>query len=431
MSALEELRTRAAGRYLDIETRWLEHFSAAAAIREGLDDCDETTRLLIGASLTQGYAAEAAALTNPSMVPVGPTSNGVQRFIISARAIGEGHISSIAFLTGEVAESGAVTLDERDPYFDNGRRSAAVYQRISFTRKLIELGVDEAIAGAILSDLGDQFTAPELDGALARAFARDIDPVAVTDTVRIMHWVASSNYRLHFDPSTPVSRRLISPAAPAESRGMEDARFVRFTEDDGSATNYATYTAFDGERILSQLIQTDDFVDFRISSMTGPTAYHKGLALFPRRVGGDYLALSRHDHESIYLMRSDTPRHWSNAEIVLRPEFDWEPVQVGNCGSPLETDHGWLVITHGVGPMRRYVLGAVLLDRDEPSKVTARLPEPLLEPPPGRELGYVPDVVYSCGSMIHGGRLIVPYGFADHGIAVAVGLVDEVIAAMV
>jgi predicted GH43/DUF377 family glycosyl hydrolase len=428
---LAEQRERASARYTNIEARWEEHVAAASAFVAGLSDLAELDRLVIGATLTQGYAYEAAALTNPSMVPLGPAEGGTQPFVMSARAIGEGHISSIAFLTGSIDEHGAVTLDPRDAFADNGQRTSAVYHQLSFARKLTELGVDEGVAEAILSEVGDDFTAEDLDEALRRASDRDLDPSAVAETVKIMHWVASSNYRLGFDPSDPISRRLISPAAPAESRGMEDARFVRFVDDDGAGTYYATYTAFDGERVLSQLIQSDDFTQFRISTMSGPTAYHKGLAIFPRRVQGDYLALSRHDHESIFLMRSDTPRHWSNAEVVMRPEFEWEVVQAGNCGSPLETDAGWLVITHGVGPMRRYVLGAMLLDRDEPSKVIGRLPIPLLEPRGDGSVGYVPDVVYSCGAMLHGGLLVLPHGFADHGTAIAVADVADVIAEMI
>ena len=206
----------------------------------------------------------------------------------------------------------------------------------------------------------------------------------------MVHWLSASSYEVSFDSDLPVSEHLISPAAPAESHGMEDARFVRFSDDDGEVTYYATYTAYDGMRILPQMIKTKDFHHFRMTTMSGPTAYHKGLALFPRKIRGDFAAVSRHDQETTFVMRSDNIRHWGNAEAVLIPEQGWEAIQTGNCGSPLETGAGWLLITHGVGPMRRYVLGAVLLDLDEPTKVLGRLKSPLLEPLEEESFGYVP-----------------------------------------
>jgi predicted GH43/DUF377 family glycosyl hydrolase len=254
-----------------------------------------------------------------------------------------------------------------------------------------------------------------------------MDPLSVQDTIKRMHWVADSNYRLSFDASLPLSEHVISPAAPAESRGIEDARFVRFTEDDGTVRYYATYTAFDGTRILPQLIETSDFSTFRMSTMTGPALQHKGMALFPRKVNGEYLALSRHDHERSFILRADHIRRWGNAEVVFGPETEWDIIQTGNCGSPIETEAGWLVITHGVGAMRRYVLGAILLDLDEPSKVLARLRTPLIEPEGDEVRGYVPNVVYSCGSLVHGGNLITPFGYSDSGIKIAVTPLDDLL----
>ena len=251
------------------------------------------------------------------------------------------------------------------------------------------------------------------------------------ETLDVIHWLATSSYDVAFQPDSSISERVIFPESPIESHGMEDARFVRFVEDDGSVSYFATYTAYDGVRILPQLIETDDFRHFRMSTMSGPTAYHKGLALFPRKVGGDYAAVSRHDQETVFVMRSDNLRLWGNAEAVLVPEHGWEAVQAGNCGSPLETEAGWLLITHGVGPMRRYVLGAVLLDLEEPAKVIGRLSSPLLEPAADESVGYVPDVVYSCGGMIVDDHLILPYGYADHGIRVATVPVAQLLDEMV
>lgn len=428
---LADARARAGGRYLDIESVWHRHFEMGAQHTDRLASVtDHDLRLLIGAYLTMGYAYEGAALTNPSMVPLGEVQDGAQPFVMSARAIGEGHISSVAFFTGSVGPDGSVDFDPRAPYAGNGERTTPLYDRLSFSRKIAELDFANEASSRILTAVPAQFTADQLDDALRNVTESDLDPVLVSDTVRMIHWLSASNYEVDFDPALPISQHLVSPAAPSESHGMEDARFVRFVDDDGGVTYYATYTAYDGMRILPQLIKTPDFHHFRMATMSGPTVYHKGLALFPRRVQGEFAAVSRHDHETTFVMRSDNIRHWDNAEAVLIPEQGWEAVQTGNCGSPLETEAGWLLITHGVGPMRRYVLGAVLLDLDEPTKVLGRLTSPLLEPAEDESVGYTPDVVYSCGSMIHEDRLILPYGYADYGIKVATVPVDDVLAEM-
>jgi predicted GH43/DUF377 family glycosyl hydrolase len=429
---LEEALARSAGRFRDIESHWLRHFDLAAervAVLASVEDPDQ--RRLIGSYLTLGYAYEAAALTNPSMVQFGESRDGVQPFVMSARAIGEGHISSVAFITGSASSAGVVQFDPRSPFADNGQRMEPTYRRRSFTHKLAELGFANEVSHRILGGLPDEFAVDELREALAAVTEADLDPVLVSDTVRMIHWLSDSSYEVVFDGDIPVSERLISPAAPSESRGMEDARFVRFVDDDGEVTYYATYTAFDGVRILPQLIETEDFRHFRMSTMSGPTAYHKGLALFPRKVDGEFAAVSRHDQETTFVMRSDNLRHWGNAEAVLVPEQGWEAVQTGNCGSPIETEAGWLLITHGVGPMRRYVLGAVLLDLDEPTKLVGRLTAPLLEPLEEESTGYVPDVVYSCGGMIVDDLLILPYGYADYGIRVATVPVSQLLDEMV
>jgi predicted GH43/DUF377 family glycosyl hydrolase len=422
---------RAKGRYRDIHATWLRHFEMAVERVPRLESVSgPDLQLLVGAYLTLGYAYEGAALTNPSIVPYGEESDGSQPFVMSARAIGEGHISSVAFFTGNAGAGGALTFDPRSPFADNGQRQEPLYRRLTFSLKLAELGFANEVSDRIVASLPPEFTPADLDLALPTAADIDLDPVLVSDTVRMVHWLSASSYEVLFDPDLPVSEHLISPAAPAESHGMEDARFVRFVDDDGEVTYYATYTAYDGMRILPQMIKTKDFHHFRMTTMSGPTAYHKGLALFPRKVRGEFAALSRHDQETTFVMRSDDVRHWGNAEAVLFPEQGWEAIQTGNCGSPLETEAGWLVITHGVGPMRRYVLGAVLLDLEEPTKLLGRLTSPLLEPLEEESVGYVPDVVYSCGSMIHDGKLILPYGYADFGIRVATVPVDRVLAQM-
>ena len=231
--------------------------------------------------------------------------------------------------------------------------------------------------------------------------------------------MAASNYTVEFPVESDISERVIFPSGPSESQGMEDARFVRFRHDDGTVLYYAVYTAFDGFQILPQLIETADFRTFRIATLNGEAARNKGMALFPRLIDGRYAALSRQDNESNFLMFSDDIRTWHEPIPIQQPEQPWELMQLGNCGSPLETDAGWLVITHGVGPMRRYALGAILLDLEDPRRVIGHLDQPLLVPSEDERDGYVPNVVYSCGSLIHGQDLIIPYGFSDLGCGIA------------
>jgi predicted GH43/DUF377 family glycosyl hydrolase len=210
---------------------------------------------------------------------------------------------------------------------------------------------------------------------------------------------------------------------------MEDARFVRFTDDDGSVTYYATYTAFDGYEIVPQLIQTDDMLTFRIATLNGKAAQNKGMALFPRRIRGQYVMLSRLDRENLHLATSSDVRRWTDVSDLHRPQRPWELLQIGNCGSPIETAEGWLVVTHGVGPMRRYTIGALLLDLDDPRRVIGQLREPLLAPESNEREGYVPNVVYSCGAMVNGKDLVLPYGLSDAAVGVAIipldGLTEE------
>jgi predicted GH43/DUF377 family glycosyl hydrolase len=407
-------------RHRDLEDRWEANFLEALPHSPKLSSVHGDLRTLIGAYFTQEYSFEAAALCNPSIVP-DPEWNGEEplRFIMSARAIGEGHISSIEFRTGTVTESGEVTLEEVGPLVATGRRTSVVYQKLSFLARLEELGADPNIANEICGMLPERFTFDDLARELPKLDAPNSYPASAFETIRLIHWLASSNYRLEF-VNGPLSERLIFPAGPSDSHGMEDARFVRFTDDDGSSTYYATYTAYDGFQILPQLIETSDFLAFDITTMSGMSARNKGLALFPVKIDGRYAALSRHDRERLYLSYTEDIRSWDDSELIYQPRAAWEMVQVGNCGSPIETDEGWLVITHGVGPMRRYCLGALLLDRKDPSQVLGRLAKPLLEPGEADRDGYVPNVVYSCGGLAHGNSLVLPFGVADHSIGIAI-----------
>jgi predicted GH43/DUF377 family glycosyl hydrolase len=393
------------------------------------EDLSEDRRMLIGAYFSHEYSIEAAALNNPSIVPA-PDQSGLEpgelRFVMSLRAVGEGHISCIEFRSGVIGSDGEPRIDDPGPQPETGTRTLSFYDKGFFTSRLMELGALNDISGPILDSLSEQFTIEEVEEAIRSQNRLAERPIAF-ETIRVIHWLASSNYSLDFDPESRLSERVIFPAGPTESQGMEDARFVQFTDDDGTVRYFATYTAFDGFQILPQLIETPDFVSFRIRTLGGIRAINKGIALFPRKIDGRFAALSRYDNESNYVMFSDTVRFWDDAERLQVPKSPWELVQIGNCGSPLETEAGWLVITHGVGPMRQYSLGAILLDLDDPRQVVGHLDEPILVPEEDERDGYVPNVVYSCGSLIHGDLLVLPYGFSDQATRIATIPIDDLL----
>jgi predicted GH43/DUF377 family glycosyl hydrolase len=267
---------------------------------------------------------------------------------------------------------------------------------------------------------------------LRRSFEVEVNQSRVSDrnAIRGMLALARSNHEVQFQPQQQLSERVLFPATPSQRNGIEDARFVRFRNEDESYVYYATFTAFDGKMILPELVETTDFLRFRFITLNGRAAENKGMALFPRKINGRYAMLSRQDNENIYLMFSDNVHFWHERELLLKPKFSWELVQLGNCGSPIETEAGWLVLSHGVGPLRTYCIGAFLLDRDNPGKVIGRLHEPLLKPNQNERQGYVPNVVYTCGALVHNGELIIPYAMADHATGFATVPIDEVLAAM-
>jgi predicted GH43/DUF377 family glycosyl hydrolase len=284
---------------------------------------------------------------------------------------------------------------------------------------LRSLGDDGTSAAFVLGSLPDPFTGEELEQAIGALHDQLVTRRGATRTIDRIRWVASSNYQVTFPTASSISERVLTPRAPIESHGMEDARFVRFVDDDGRATYFATYTAYDGTHVESQLLTTVDFRTFTSTQLTGRGARNKGMALFPRRIGGRYVALSRWDRETNAIVTSDDPTVWDDPVCVQRPAQPWDLVQLGNCGSPIESPAGWIMLTHGVGPMRRYAIGAELLDLDDPTRVIGHLEEPLLTPTEDERDGYVPNVVYSCGAMLHGDTIVLPYGIADANIGVA------------
>ena len=396
----------------------------------------ENRKLLMGAYFTQEYSLESAALFNPSMVWHPDQSGlpeGSRRFILSLRATGEGHISSITFRSGVIDGQNQIRIEEPTRFVTAPELVPnTLYDKRLFARKLIELGIDSPFADQVLTTLGDQFTHDDIQRSIHRALQqnrprhRELQPVAQN-----MLTLVQANYEIFFSPELNLSERIIFPSSPTETNGIEDARFVEFHDDDGSVRYYATYTAFDGKVILPQILETEDFLRFKASTLNGPEVRNKGLALFPRRVNGLYAMLSRQDNENIYLMYSDMLHFWYTKEQIAKPTYGWEFVQLGNCGSPLETEAGWLVLTHGVGPMRKYAMGAFLLDLNDPSRLIGRLEKPLLEPNANEREGYVPNVVYSCGGVIHNGELIIPYAMSDYACTFATIPIDTILGAMV
>lgn len=397
-----------------------------AAVRHHIADADSVSmprRLLIGSYFTHEYAVEAAALFNPSIV-LAPDQQGArsggQRFVMSVRAVGEGHISSIEFRSGTLGADASLTFDHVGTQLVSGTRASPCdFDKQRFTTKLLELGAISDLSLSVLNRLSNKFTLEELEGSLAALFEHGPPQAISFETVKMIRVLVSSNYVTTFPADSDLSERVIFPAGPNETRGMEDARFVRFVAPDGAVRYYATYTAYDGFQILPQLIETEDFVSFTVSTLNGSAAQNKGMALFPRMIDGKYVMLSRKDRENLHLSTSSDVHHWHDVRELSRPQHPWELLHIGNCGSPMETEAGWLVLTHGVGPMRRYAIGALLLDLEHPERVIGYLSAPLLEPDEDEREGYVPNVVYTCGAIIHAGQLVMPYGYSDAGVAVA------------
>ena len=407
-------------------------------VRHYLGETWETSserQALIGAHFTHEYSPESTALFNPSIVPHPEQTGlpkGALRFLLSLRATGEGHISSIAFRMGIISAQHRITITPPVSLVTEPERVPDVgYEKALFARKLQEAGLQDDSCRRVLDHLPERFTLDELHRVLAEMRQR-ADPAdsTVERTARGILLLAESNYEVNFAPGSSPAQRVLFPSAPSQSNGIEDARFVRFHNDDGSFTYYATYTAYDGKITLPQLLETPDFLRFKFSTLNGPAVQNKGMALFPRKINGQYAMLSRQDDENLLLMFSDNVRFWQTPRLLLAPAQPWEFVKIGNCGSPIETEAGWLVLTHGVGAMRKYCLGAFLLDLNDPTRVLGRLREPLLSPNEAEREGYVPNVVYTCGALLHGRELVIPYAMSDYATSFATVSLDQLLAAM-
>ncbi len=429
----DDVHARFNGRHHGLTETFLRH---ADELSDRLDpelQLSPTRRLLLGATFTSEYAIEGAALCNPSMV-LHPdqtgTDPGAVRFVMSVRAIGEGHCSSIGFRTGTLTCSGDLTFDPPPGFASIGFQETTLLDAEAFRGELrrVHSGGDDA--DYVLGHLGPRFTGAEMESRLGLLEKHAATRTQTKRTVLLMRRIAARSYRVRFDEDAPLSEQVLFPAMSAESKGMEDARFVRFVGDDGRKTYFASYTAYNGSDIGQQLLETQDFRSFTSSPMVGAAAANKGLALFPRQIGGRFAALSRSDRESNAISYTVNPYRWEEQLACQTPTRSWEVIQLGNCGSPIETDAGWLVLTHGVGPMRTYSIGAMLLDIEDPTRIIGQLCEPLLSPTSDEQNGYVPNVVYSCGALLHAGTLAVPYGIGDSTIGVATVALDELLAAL-
>ena len=429
-ATLEELVERFSARHENLTDVFETHADRVADYISS--PMSANRRQLLGAVFTSEYSVEGAAVCNPSLVAHPDQTNLAEnslRVVLSYRSIGEGHHSAISFRTGEIRGGGAMTLDAPERFPVVASISDGRLNRDLFHASLHDLGVDGETASSVLNNLAPFFSPEELDRAIARLTSQGETRVNVLETAYLLRLIAASFYVATFESSTDLSRRVLWPSTPKEAQGMEDARFVHF--HDGDDSRYvASYTAFDGQTVSQQLLETTDFETFASSPLAGRAAKNKGLAIFPRRVGGRFAALSRHDRESNSIAFSSDMHHWDEVSTTQTPLHPWEILQLGNCGSPIELAEGWLVITHGVGPMRTYGIGALLLDLEDPTKVIGQLRQPLLVPEDDQRDGYVPNVVYSCGSLVYEDVLYLPYGVADQSISYASVAVPELLAAL-
>jgi predicted GH43/DUF377 family glycosyl hydrolase len=419
----------------DIDEVFLKHYEAVKHHIPVNGPISDGRRRLIGACFTMEYAIESAALFNPSMVPAIDQANvppGSVRFLMSLRATGEGHISSIVFRRGLIDANRNVSVDAPGKYSRTLKATCPVhFEKAEFIRELQSLHAWTEYAQATLALLGDQFTGAELSEAIDESRAQaNVSGVSEESNDALLA-LSQANYRLGVPSGTDIAEVVIFPYSDNERRGIEDLRLVRFAHEDGSFCYYGTYTAYNGFQIFPHLLEFPVGQSIEIRMLTGHCATNKGMALFPRKIRGRFAMVARLDNENLYYMESDQVCVWNEARLLLAPKYPWEVIQIGNCGSPIETEAGWLLLTHGVGPMRQYCIGAILLDLDNPCRVIGHTSEPLLVPTGTERFGYVPNVVYSCGGMIHQGTLVLPYAVSDLATSIALIDLQELLGALV
>ncbi len=410
--SLKKIMTDFSNRHRDIEEIFSTHFSRINNFyQEDILLFSEKRNLLLGAFFTKEYSIQAAALFNPSIVPHPDQSSlnkGEQRFIMSLRATGEGHISSVVFETGIVNDRMEIALDKKPQYYTCLKKNENIHYSKQFVQQRMAELAD--YKEAFFKDFPDEFTTTE---ALKIINDKQLYQQELTvNLCKQFQDILDSNYELESSSYLSINEKMIFPHAKSECMGMEDVRFVKF-EDSGNTCYYGTYTAYNGRQINTHLIETTDFNVFKIRTLSGAAIADKGMALFPEKINGKYVMITRQGGEMINIMYSDNLYCWDTYQLLMEPLYTWELLQLGNCGSPIKTDKGWLLLTHGVGAMRTYVIGAVLLDLNDPSKLIGRLSKPLIQADEDEREGYVPNVVYTCGFMRHNNMLVVPYAVSD------------------
>lgn len=424
-SCLERVMEDFIGRHRNIKETFLDHFHRVEhECKADLSHFSYHRKLLLGSFFTKEYSIQAAALFNPSIVPH-PDQEGLnpgeQRFVMSLRATGEGHISSIVFQTGVVDDKANIRLDSSSGFFTCLQRKIDGAYTRDFIEKCTETMPE--FDDALLDILPDSFSASEVIQVLKSI---GVNKQPSIDSVGMLAKIMDANYDLEPSFDLPINEKVIFPNANHERMGIEDVRLVKFTDGDQSCY-YGTYTAYDGRNIKTQLIETTDFNIFKIRTLYGAAILDKGMALFPEKIDENYVMISRQGGEMINIMFSKDLYTWETFEVLMEPRFTWELVQLGNCGSPIKTDKGWLLLTHGVGAMRTYVISAILLDLHDPSKVIGRLDKPLIEADESEREGYVPNVVYTCGLIRHGNLLIIPYAVSDSATGFATIELDVIL----
>jgi predicted GH43/DUF377 family glycosyl hydrolase len=415
----------------DIDDIFLEHYALVKNHIPNDAVVSDVRQRFIGACFTMEYAIESAALFNPSMVPAIDQSNvppGSVRFLMSLRATGEGHISSIVFRRGLIDSRGNVAVDTPGCYSRPLRATTETqFEKGVFVRQLQAINAWTKHAQDILNRLPSRFTRTELSNGIDEMRNQATLTGQLEESNDALLALTQANYQIRLPPDSDISEVVIFPNSDNERRGIEDLRLVKFTDDDGLVHYYGTYTAYDGFRIFPHLVEYPVGENVEIHMLLGRCAKNKGMALFPRTIRGKYAMVARLDNENLYYMESDDLCFWDEAQLLSVPRFPWEVIQIGNCGSPIQTEAGWLLLTHGVGPMRQYCIGATLLDLNDPQRVIGQTTEPLLVPTGRERFGYVPNVVYSCGGMIHAGNLILPYAMSDLATSIAVINLQELL----
>ena len=433
---LDQVLAEFSSRHRNLEERFLARFRQLEHLLHAGAEPSEARKRLIGSYFLFEYSVESAGLFNPSILPH-PDQTGLPkgslRFLMSLRSTGEGHISSISFRSGIIDGSRHVSVDPPARFLTEPELvENPNYFKALFGRKVAEMGLAGEWTDRVISRLPDPFTLVNLRDSLREALEATTPHRRFEDhPIAGGLWLlAKCNYEIYFPPEQDLSECVIMPVTPLQSNGIEDVRLVAHQDEKGLTTYCATYTAYDGRNVLPQMFVTETFRHFKFTTLNGPGAQNKGMALFPRMIDGRYAMLSRQDGDCLFLTTSDNLHFWPETRRLLEPRSPWEFTKMGNGGSPIETKDGWLVLSHGVGPMRTYSLGAFLLDLKDPSKVIARLREPLMRPEPSEREGYVPNVVYTCGGLLHGKDLVLPYGMSDRVTGFALVPLDELLAAM-